>query len=267
MHRFPLASAWLGAVLAAGSHLVQAGWQSPLSDPEGNAGELWGYAGDHGPTHWGELSPSYQACSSGNLQSPVALETATAVFTPCEPLRFRYRSSSLYIKNEGVGLRLGYDRGSYLVIEGLSYELVELRFHVPGEHAIDGRLAAAELHLIHGNNRGDIAVVAVPLQAGRRVNQTLRRILEHAPQNAGQQFFGRNVGINALFLLPGRKDYFAYRGSLTRPPCTEGVRWYVLRDPVEVDVAEIRRLAQLVGANARPLQPLRGRTVSKSCVP
>jgi carbonic anhydrase len=262
-----LALAVLGVVLAAGPYRVQAAWQSPLSDPEGNAGDLWGYTGDRGPAHWGELSPEYSACNSGDQQSPVPLDTAAAVFTPCEPLRFRYRSSSLYVKNEGVGIRLGYDRGSYLVIEGLSYELVELRFHVPGEHAIDGRVPAAELHLIHGNNRGDIAVVAVPVQAGRRVNQTLRRILEYAPQHPGEQFFGRNVGINALFLLPGRKDYFAYRGSLTRPPCTEGVRWYVLRDPVEVDVTEVRRLAQLVGANARPLQPLRGRPTMKSCIP
>jgi carbonic anhydrase len=267
MLRYRLAWALLGAVLAAGPHLARAGWQSPLSDPEGDAGDLWGYAGDRGPVHWGELSPDYRACGSGNLQSPVQLDTATALFTPCEPLRFRYRSSSLYVKNEGVGLRLGYDRGSYLVIEGLSYELVELRFHVPGEHAVDGRVAAGEIQLIHGNNRGDIAIVAVPLQAGRRVNQTLRRILEHAPQHPGEQFFGRNVGINALFLLPGRKDYFAYRGSLTRPPCTEGVRWFVLSDPVEVDVAEVRRLAQLVGANARPLQPLHGRPIRKACMP
>lgn len=242
-------------------------WQSPLSDPEGAAGDIWGYAGEQGPAHWGDLSSEYRACENGDLQSPVELSTATAISVPCEPLRFRYRSSSLYIKNEGVGLRLGYDRGSYLVVDGLSYELVEVRFHVPAEHAIDGRVADAELQLIHGNNRGDIAIVAVPVEAGRRVNQTLRRILEHAPSRPGEQFFGRNIGINALFVLPGRKDYFAYRGSLTRPPCTEGVRWLVLHNPLEVDVVEIRRLAQLIGTNARPLQPIRGRPIHKACMP
>lgn len=256
------AAIFLAGLLGVG--LVQAGWQSPLTDPEGQTGPIWRYSGPEGPSHWAELSPAYEACGN-NLQSPVALSSTRALTAPCEPLRFRYRSSSLYIKNEGVALRMGYDRGSYLVIEGLSYELVELRFHVPGEHAIDGRIADAELQLIHGNNRGDIAIVAVPLLDGRRVNQTLRRMLEHAPMQPGDQFFGRNIGINALFLLPGRKDYFAYQGSLTRPPCTEGVRWFVLREPLEIDSLEIRRLGQLIGDNARPLQPLRGRPIRQAC--
>jgi len=254
-------------ILGLGLSPANGGWQSPLSDPEGVAGDLWGYAGERGPAYWADLSPEYRACGSGDLQSPIALNAANAIPAPCEPLRFRYRSSSLYIKNEGVGLRLGYDRGSYLVVDGLSYELVEMRFHVPGEHVIDGRVADAELQLIHGNNRGDIAIVAVPVRAGRRVNQTLRRILEHAPSLPGEQFFGRNIGINALFVLPSRKDYFAYRGSLTRPPCTEGVRWLVLHEPLEVDVVDIRRLAQLAGTNARPLQPVRGRPIHKACMP
>jgi len=257
----------LAVVVALGPGLSLAAWQSPLSDPAGDAGGLWGYGGKRGPAHWASLAPEYSACGNGHLQSPIALDSAAAMFAACEPLRFRYRSSSLYIKNEGVGLRLGYDRGSYLVIEGLSYELVEMRFHVPGEHVIDGHVGDAEIQLIHGNNRGDLAIVAVPLKAGPRINQTLRRILEHAPDQPGEQFFGRNIGINALFMLPGRKDYFAYRGSLTRPPCTEGVRWFVLREPLEVDPLEIRRLAELIGANARPLQPVLGRPVSKACVP
>ena len=216
----------IAAVLALGAGPARPAWQSPLADPHTGAGTLWDYSEARGPAHWGELAPDYQACGNGDLQSPIALDAVAAAFIPCEPLRFRYRSSSLYIKNQGVGLRLGYDRGSYLVIEGLSYELVEVRFHVPGEHVIDGHVGDAEMQLIHGNNRGDIAIIAVPIKAGHRVNQTLRRILEHAPDDAGEQFFGRNVGINALFMLPGRKDYYAYPGSLTSPPCT------VMRDPL-----------------------------------
>ncbi len=237
---------------------LDAGTRSPVE---------WSYAGASGPQGWADLSSEFSVCGAGRLQSPVAIDTSAAISTPCAPLRFRYRSSSLYITNDGRALRLGYDRGSYLVVDGLSYELVELRFHVPAEHMIDGRPADGELQLIHGNNRGDIAVVAVPIVAGRRVNQILRRILENAPSLPGEQFQGRNVGVNGVFLLPGRKDYYAYPGSLTRPPCTEGVRWYVLHEPLEVDASDLVQLARLIGPNARPIQPLYDRPVAKVCEP
>ncbi len=242
-------------------------WQPGVSLPDPGATPQWAYSGDNGPEHWGEVDPAYAACARGDKQSPVALSGATAVAVPCEPLRFRYRSSALYITNDGRALRLGYDRGSFVVWDGLSYELVELRFHVPAEHVIDGYQADAELQLIHGNNRGDIAIVAVPLVAGPRVNQILRRVLDNAPSRPGESFNGRNVGVNPLFLLPGRKDYFAYDGSLTRPPCTEGVHWFVMHTPLEVAAADIERLAMLVGRNARPLQSLAGRQVVKACMP
>lgn len=264
------ASRYLRALLVAGLLLSvrpAAAWQPRISLPDPDAMPQWTYAGKRGPDGWAALSPEFGACARQEGQSPVALSAAVAVAAPCEPLRFRYRSSPLYITNDGRALRLGYDRGSFLVVEGLSYELVEVRFHVPAEHALDGRFADGELQLIHANNRGDIAVVAVALEGGRRVNQILRRVLEHAPAGAGEAFYGRNVGVNALFMLPGRKDYFAYEGSLTRPPCTGGVRWYVMRSPLEVATDDLRRLAALVGPNARPLQPLGGRSVIRACSP
>jgi len=256
----PLLGLLLG--LAPAAHA----WERELQ-PAGGTAPDWSHSGENGPDHWGELSPAYASCGVGRLQSPIALDGSSAVLGPCMPLRFRYRSSALYITNDGRALRLGYDRGSYLLVDGLSYELVELRFHVPAEHSIDGRMADAELQLIHGNNRGDIAILSVPMVAGHRVNQILRRVLDHAPSAPGEQYLGRNVGVNALFLIPGRKDYYAYRGSLTRPPCTEQVRWYVLRAPLEVDAGDLRRLAQLVAPNTRPLQPRGDRTIVKSCEP
>jgi carbonic anhydrase len=211
------------------------------------------------------LSPTYASCSSGRSQSPIALETSASRFQPCVPLRFRYRSSSLRLVNDGNALRLGYDRGSFLVVDGLSYELVELRFHVPGEHAIDGRVPDGEIELIHGNNRGDLAIVSVPVEAGKRVNQILRRILDNAPVRAGEQAYGRNIGVNATFLLPSRRSYFRYQGSESRPPCREPVHRFVLDTPIEVAGADLARLAQIVGSNARPLQPVAGRSVDRFC--
>jgi carbonic anhydrase len=258
----------MSAILMALGCSAAMAWQTGSASADAFEQLPWTYHGERGPARWGTLMPEFSVCETGRLQSPVAINPADTHPAPCETLRFRYRSSSLYVHNDGRALRLGYDRGSYLVIEGLSYELAELRFHVPAEHMIDGAVADAELQLVHGNNRGDIAIVAVPLRAGRRANQTLRRILEHAPSAVGESYYGRNVGFNPLFLLPTRKDYFAYIGSLTRPPCTEGVHWYVMRTALEVDSAELRRLAQLTaGSSARPVQALSGRAITKVCEP
>ncbi len=244
---------------------VEASWQSDLSPGPRSETPRWTYSGDQGPEHWGQLAPEYAGCATGSQQSPVNIVSPASISMPCDPLRFRYRSSSLFIANDGAGLRVGYDRGSYLVAEGLSYELVEMRFHVPGEHRIDGGVPDAELQLVHASERGDIAIVAVPIVAGTRHNQMLRRVLDNAPELPGEQYYGRNVGFNPVFLLPGRKDYFAYEGSLTVPPCREGVHWYVFRNPLEVKPDDIRRLARLVGNNARPVQALRGRQVRQLC--
>lgn len=247
-------------LLAANAHA----WQARSSNLSGSVPD-WSYSGAQGPGHWADLNTAYDRCASGRLQSPIPIETAATLLQPCTPLRFRYRSSSLHLVNDGNALRLGYDRGSYLVIDGLSYELVELRFHVPGEHAIDGRLSDGEIELIHGNNRGDIAVVSVSIEAGNRSNQTLRRILDNAPLVAGKNAYGRNIGVNALFLLPARRAYFRYEGSMTRPPCQEGVHRYVIETPLEIAASDLARLAQIVGSNARPLQEVGSRQVERRC--
>ena len=263
----PTNASVISAVILLGASVLATpadAWQAQLSKMDGAVPE-WSYGGEQGPARWGALQSSYAVCGNGRLQSPVPLNTSSARFHACIPLRFRYRSTSLQLVNDGNALRLGYDRGSYLVIDGLSYELVELRFHVPGEHAIDGRVPDGEIELIHGNNRGDIAIVSVPIETGHRVNQTLRRILDNAPAAAGKAAYGRNIGVNAVFLLPARRSYFAYEGSLTRPPCKEGVLHYVLDTPLEVAASDLARLAQIAGANARPLQPLNGRRVDHLC--
>jgi carbonic anhydrase len=266
MLRLTIQHASLGAALIALAGSAY-GWERELPSSSSRATTPWEYTGERGPERWGTLSSDYAICSQGAEQSPIELVSPRTLTVPCEPLRFRYRSSSLFIANEGNALRLGYDRGSFLVVSGLSYELVELRVHVPAEHRIDGNVADAELQLIHGNNRGDIAILSVPIRAGHRSNRIFSRIVELAPGERGEQRYRRNVGINAMFLLPGRKDYFNYRGSLTRPPCTEGVHWYVLRTPLEVDREDMERLQQLVVGSGRPVQAIGSREVNLICAP
>jgi carbonic anhydrase len=258
--------AFLGAAMLTFAGAASA-WERELPSSSAKASTPWDYSGERGPDQWGELSSDYAACRQGQEQSPIELRSPRSIQLACEPLRFRYRSSSLFLANEGSALRIGYDRGSFLVISGLSYELVELRVHIPAEHRIDGEVADAELQLIHGNNRGDIAILSVPVRAGLRSNRIFSRLVELAPNKGGEQRYRRNVGINAMFLLPGRKDYFSYRGSLTRPPCTEGVHWYVLRTPLEVAADDLELLAGLVGGSARPLQEIGAREVNLVCPP
>ncbi|MEA3276275.1 MAG: carbonic anhydrase family protein [Pseudomonadota bacterium] len=246
--------AGLLSAAAAPAHAWYPTFGPTRPEPEVN----WGYRGDLGPEHWSDLSPDFSACK-GEHQSPVDLRGGRLL--RYSPLTFRYRSNPLSLTNDGRSVRVGYRPGSYMVAGGREYELTGFHFHVPGEHRINGVPADMELQLEHRDRQGRRAVVAVLMKAGRRMNSTLSRIWEHLPGRGGQTYYGRQKGINPLFLLPSDRSYFSYVGSMTEPPCTEGVEWFVLAEPVEVDQSYIHRLAQVVGSNARPVQPLNGRPV------
>lgn len=218
----------------------------------------WDYQGEHGPPDWDALDPAYSACGRGKQQSPIDLRP---IVTSAEGrLHFSYRSSPLSLANDGRVIRGDDLAGSHLFVDGGRYELIHYQFHTPSEHSIDGRRADMELQLMHRDARGRHIIVAVFLQAGRRPNSILRRIAERLPP-PGEIYYGGQIGINPLFLLPAERDFYAYPGSLTVPPCTEGVEWLVLRTPVEVDAAWVRRFRQAVGSNARPLQQRNGRPI------
>jgi carbonic anhydrase len=219
----------------------------------------WTYEGDRGPEHWGALSPAYAACSEGRLQSPIDIRDAQPI--PYEPVVFRYRSQPLEVVHDGRMIRLLSPPGSELRLRGQTFALLEVHFHVPGEHRIDGEAGAAEIHFLHRGSQGRLLVVAVRAHAGRRVNSVMARLLDHLPGRAGATSRFSNVGINPLFLLPGDKSYFAYTGSLCAPPCTEPVTWLVMGEPLELETGQVRALAQVAGNNARPIQPLNGRGV------
>jgi carbonic anhydrase len=255
------AGALLG--LCSASSAVQAWpwqWSSAEPVPEERAGSEvpWAYQGETGPSHWAELSPKFAECK-GERQSPVDLRGGRRLLY--SPLTFAYRSSPLTVVNDGRSMRVAYPPGSFLIAGGRQYELTGFHFHMPGEHRIDGMVGDMEIQFEHRDHEGRMAVLAVPVVAGRRMNSILSRIWDHLPPEGGESFYGRQVGINPVFLLPGERDYYTYVGSLTEPPCTEGVEWFVLTTPVEVDASYIQRMARLVRSNARPVQPLNGRAV------
>jgi carbonic anhydrase len=219
----------------------------------------WSYQGENGPGRWADLTPEYAGCK-GERQSPVELGVAKPLRLPYMPLSVHYRSNPLHIVNDGRQVHVRVEPGSYIAVAGHSYELTGFHFHVPGEHHVDGVAADMELHLNHRDVRGKMAILAVPVRAGRRMNSTLSRIWDRIPA-AGGSFYDRQAGINPVFLLPSDREYFSYNGSLTEPPCTEDVAWFVMRTAIEADSSYPNRLRMFVGRNARPIQSLNGRDV------
>ncbi len=252
----PLTFLVLGVVLALGG-------SGRLAHGQGlsKAGAVipWSYSGERGPDQWASLAPDYAPCATGRLQSPIDIRSVERI--PYTPLVFRYRSQPLALVNDGYGVHLLSEPGSELRVRGDAYPLSEVHFHVPGEHRVNGVGTAAEIHLIHRDALGRPIIVAIRVQAGRRVNSILARIVENLPMLPGERVQLRQVGVNPLFLLPSERDYFTYTGSMGSPPCSEPVLWFVLAHPLEIDVDLIRTLARATGSNARPVQLINGRPV------
>ena len=218
----------------------------------------WGYSGDTGPVRWGDLSPVFATCRDGVSQSPIDLTGNTA--PKLHDLAFQYVSSPLEIVNNGHTILVNYAPGSVLISDGKQYALQQFHFHRLSEHTVDGQPADMELHLVHRDAAGNLAVVGVFLTAGRH-NEALQQVWANMPAEKSEKRLVEGVSVNASDLLPADQSYYSYTGSLTTPPCSEGVRWFVLNRPVEVSPEQLARFAALFPDIARPAQPLNDRTV------
>lgn len=234
--------------------MLRAQWKTP-----------WSYQGSDGPEHWASLDPEYAACN-GKQQSPIDIRSAQKADLPA--LRFDYQSGPLkYLINNGYTIRVNYHdapgSGNFLVLGDKRYQLTQFHFHRPSEEYIHGRRYDMVAHLVHQASDGTAAVVAVLLRAGS-ANATVAQIWAHMPATKSKEEEIPGVAIDPAGLLPGDLAYYAYMGSLTAPPCTEGVTWFVLKTPVEISAAQIRAFAALYPHDVRPIQPLNGRVVQES---
>jgi carbonic anhydrase len=213
------------------------------------------YEGAIGPAFWGELSPAFAACSTGRLQSPIDIRDAQPARAP--RIRMRYRPTPLVVENNGHTIEALPEREQTLVIGGKSYQLVQLHPHSPSEHTLAGRRFRMELHFVHQAADGERAVVGAFVRPGRR-NEAYARIAGAAPARADEE---RELEerVDLYDLLPESRRAFRYSGSLTTPPCTEGIRWNVLATPVELSQRQINGFRRMLGRNARPTQPRNGR--------
>ncbi len=224
---------------------------------KGHAAPHWGYEGPDGPSHWGDLSADFSACKDGKSQSPINITNASpAGLTAIE---FNYKTSKLDIVNNGHTIQANYDSGSSIVVDGKSFNLLQFHFHGPSEHTVDGEHAKMEMHLVHKSKDGALAVVGVMIEEGGH-NANFDNAWNNLPLHAGDH---KDVGVvmKAAELLPESKKYTTYSGSLTTPPCSEGVTWLVLNESIEMSKKQIKAFGDIVEANNRPVQPVNDRAL------
>ena len=220
-------------------------------------GPHWSYQGHGGPAEWGELDPAFATCQLGKLQSPIDIRGAKAADLPA--IKFDYKPSPLKVIDNGHSIQVNYAPGSSIDVGGTRYELVQFHFHKPSEEKIDGKAHAMVAHLVHKSADGKLAVVAVLLDDGG-TNPTIDTIWKNLPQEKGKEATV-NATVDAATLLPADHGYYTFQGSLTTPPCSEDVRWFVLKTPLKIAGSEITAFGKIYPMNARPSQPLNGRTL------
>lgn len=221
----------------------------------GASGARWGYDGDIGPEHWGSLDPALAACGTGREQSPIALTGAESAELP--EIGFDYRPSPITIRNTGHAIQVDCEGGGGITVEGARYELQQFHFHARSEHTVEGATFPLELHLVHAREDGALAVIGVFLEEGA-ANQALTPVWSALPATPGP---ARTVAgaVDANDLLPEQRTSWRYRGSLTTPPCSEGVSWIVMTQPVSISRNQIAAHNAIFPNNHRPVQPLNGR--------
>lgn len=219
----------------------------------------WGYQGEHAPEHWAELSPDFETCAIGHNQSPIDIRGAHRAKLPA--IDFDYHVGPAEAINNGHTIQVNLPDSGGIELDGDHYSLVQFHFHTPSEEKIDGKSYPMEAHLVHKDAEGHLAVVAVMLKQGRR-NTALAEVFDTLPTNEGASHALH--ALNPAVLLPAKHAYYSYSGSLTTPPCSEGVRWQVLKRPIEVSKSQIEMFRKLYPMNARPVQPLNGREIEES---
>ena len=207
--------------------------------------QTFGYFGDIGPAHWGDLSPDWETCSSGEIQSPVDFRQ----LTQRRKLAIDYGPTTGAIFNNGHTIEVETDGDNTLTLDGVVYKLVQFHFHTASEHRVKGRGFDMEMHLVHQSDDGANAVIGVFLKRGSS-SGTLAPIFENLPDDIDVHH-ELDEPFNPARFLPNSRTHYRYVGSLTTPPCTEGVQWIVMTEPVTVSDEDMAQFAERIHFNAR----------------
>ncbi len=220
----------------------------------------WDYNGAGGPDQWGLMKPEFSACANGTRQSPIDIRSGVRV--DLEPIQFDYRPTGFRVVDNGHTIQVNLEGGNSIEVQGRRYDLLQFHFHRPSEERIDGRQFDMVAHLVHKDPEGRLAVVAVLLDRGS-AHPLVQTVWNNLPLEKGSEVAVRaNLDMNHL--LPADRRYFTYMGSLTTPPCSEGVLWMVMQQPVPIANEQISVFSRLYPMNARPIQSASGRLIKQS---
>ena len=220
----------------------------------------WSYKGEGGPESWSMLKPEFAACGNGQRQSPIDIRGGVKV--DLEPIQFDYRPSGFRVVDNGHTIQVNIAGGNSIEVQGRRYDLVQFHFHRPSEERIDGRQFDMVAHLVHKDPEGKLAVVAVLLDRGS-AHPLVQTVWNSLPLEKGDEALGAS-SLDMSHLLPPDRRYYTYMGSLTTPPCSEGVLWMVMQQPVPVSNEQIGVFSRLYPMNARPIQQASGRLIKQS---
>jgi len=214
----------------------------------------WGYEGDKGPEHWGDAFP---VCGKGKKQSP--LNIIGPFEKSKETLSVDYKEGPLKMLNNGHTIQVNIEPGSTLTIGKESFDLLQFHFHRPSEEQVDGKNASMVAHFVHKSKEGKLAVIGVMLNEGKD-SAAVKTLWANLPPKEGEEFLPAKVTFNPASMLPKDMGFYNYEGSLTTPPCTEGVQFYILKSPVDISKQQLAKFPFKL--NARPVQSLNGRKIT-----
>lgn len=230
------------------------------SDHGGGHATHWSYQGEGGPTVWGQLKPEFAKCAIGQRQSPIDIRGGIPV--QLDPIEFDYRPTGFGVIDNGHTIQVNVPAGNAITVQGRRYDLLQFHFHRPSEERINGRQFDMVAHLVHKDPEGRLAVVAVLLDRGI-AQPVIQAVWNNLPLEKGEESAAPTV-IDLNKLLPEDRRYYTYMGSLTTPPCSEGVLWLVLKTPAPISPEQINIFARLYPMNARPIQQASGRVIKES---
>lgn len=223
----------------------------------------WGYEGETGPKFWNTLKPEFNICGIGKRQSPINIEDSLTLQGPAEPILINYTPSSASVINNGQTILVDVMGENSITVRASTYKLLQFHFHHPSEERINGKPSAMVAHLMHRNAEGQLAVLAVLLDPGA-ANSLIHKVWTFMPLEKRDRVSVPAGVIDLNELLPKDMRYYQFMGSLTTPPCTEGVLWLVLKQPVTLSPEQLKLFGQQFPNNARPVQPLNGRYVREA---
>ena len=220
----------------------------------------WDYQGKRGALVWNKLGPAWKGCGQGHQQSPVDIRGAH-LNKKLPALEFHYMTGQATLENNGRTVLVHVKPGSYVTISGVRYDLIEYDFHHPSETAVNGKLSDMEIHLLHKSADGHQIILAIRLlEDVSAPNAALAALWPHLPKKAGETDKSTEP-VNPGALLPADRGYWTYTGSLSTPPCTEGVQWYVFEQEVTISREQLHSFGNLFKINTRPMQETHGRRI------